>query len=491
MKIIVSPRRHRYLARVSILLVTVAVIAATIGCGLDPVFKPPPQYNLTITSTAGGSVIQPGEGAYTYEQGTVVQLVAEAADGCQFDRWSGDVQTVASIWAASTTITMNSIYTVTAGFARQIRDWNDLRAIDDNPGFRYVLMNDLNSGTAGYDELAGQDANWGEGWQPIGNWTDSFSGSFDGQGYEIGDLFIDRPEENYVGLFGAVGEAGMIRNLKAKNAAVTGSEDVGALAGWNGGAISNCHSTGIVTGGLVVGGLVGRNHQGSLSGCSSGADVGLGLWVGGLVGYNYRGTVSNSYSAGSVSGQLRVGGLVGYNDKGNVLNCHSLGYVEGYNQVGGLVGDNWGGIVSRSYAAGSVTGRDGIGGLIGENWDGTVSDSYATGSVDGRNEVGGLMGWSDGEVGRCYATGSVTGSNDVGGLVGWNDGAVGNCFWDIETSGTDQSDGGVGKTTAEMKNIATFSDAGWNIVAVAPDNNDTAYTWNIVNGETYPFLSWQ
>lgn len=482
------------LTRTGVILLALALaMATTPGCnGLTPPGPtPPPQYTLTSTSFAGGSVTQPGEGVYTYEQGTVVQLVAEAAEGYQFERWSGDVQTVASVWAAGTTITMNSNYTITARFAKQVRDWHDLRAIDDAPGFRYVLMNDLDSGTAGYDELAGPDANGDEGWQPVGNWDDSFSGSFDGQGYEIRDLFIDRPEDNHVGLFGVVGGAGTIRDLSVKDASVSGQENIGALAGWNGGAISNCHSTGTVSGGLIAGGLVGRNQEGSMSGCSSGADVGPGMWAGGLVGYNYRGTVSNSYSAGSVSGQLRVGGLVGYNDKGNVLNCHSLGYVEGYNQVGGLVGDNWGGIVSRSYAAGSVTGRDGIGGLIGENWDGTVSDSYATGSVAGRNEVGGLMGWSDGEVGRCYATGSVTGSNDVGGLVGWNDGAVDNCFWDIETSGIGHSDGGVGKTSAEMKSIATFTGAGWNIVAVAQDTTDTAYTWTIVDGDTYPFLSWQ
>ena len=44
------------------------------------------------------------------------------------------------------------------------------------------------------------------------------------------------------------------------------------------------------------------------------------------------------------------------------------------------------------------------------------------------------------------------------------------------------------KTTAEMQNIATF--AGWSIIAVASSETNPAYTWNIVDGETYPFLSW-
>jgi len=74
--------------------------------------------------------------------------------------------------------------------------------------------------------------------------------------------------------------------------------------------------------------------------------------------------------------------------------------------------------------------------------------------------------------------------------VGWPGGTVSNSFWDIQTSGQTTSAGGTGKTTAEMKNIATF--AGWNIVSVGdPGTRNTAYTWNIVDGETYPFLSWQ
>jgi hypothetical protein len=77
--------------------------------------------------------------------------------------------------------------------------------------------------------------------------------------------------------------------------------------------------------------------------------------------------------------------------------------------------------------------------------------------------------------------------------VGENsDGTVNDSLWDIQTSGQPTSDGGTGKTTTEMRNIATFMGAGWNIVAVAnPGARDPAYAWNIVDGETYPFLSWQ
>jgi hypothetical protein len=86
----------------------------------------------------------------------------------------------------------------------------------------------------------------------------------------------------------------------------------------------------------------------------------------------------------------------------------------------------------------------------------------------------------------------VTGNSSVGGLVGRNIGTVSDSFWDTLTSGQATSNGGTGKTTTEMKNITTFSGAGWNIIAVAnPGTRNPSYTWNVVNGQTYPFLSWQ
>ncbi|UCD21462.1 MAG: hypothetical protein JSW22_05240, partial [Chloroflexota bacterium] len=85
------------------------------------------------------------------------------------------------------------------------------------------------------------------------------------------------------------------------------------------------------------------------------------------------------------------------------------------------------------------------------------------------------------------------GDNDVGGLVGSKDGAtVSNSFSDIETSGQNNSAGGVGKTTEEMQDIATFSGATWDIVGVAnPSIRNPGYIWNIVDDVTYPILSWQ
>jgi hypothetical protein len=74
------------------------------------------QYNLTISSMDGGSVTVPGEGTFTFDEGTVVNLATEADANYRFTSWTGDVGTVADVNAAVTTITMNGDYTITANF---------------------------------------------------------------------------------------------------------------------------------------------------------------------------------------------------------------------------------------------------------------------------------------------------------------------------------------------------------------------------------------
>jgi hypothetical protein len=532
----------------------------------------------------------------------------------------------------------------------EIQTWYDLDAVRNNLAGHHTLMNDLDSTTAGYEELASPTANGGKGWEPIGTYDDQFTGTFDGQGYEIRDLFIDCADETGGGLFGDVG-SGTIKNIGVVNFAVAGDFDVGVLVGRNGGFVLNCYCTmGNVTGDWDVGGLVGRSGRFVVNSyynydevlvngqhvITAGAlfDEGFEEWltndkfldvnerlsqengyyvvndvtdfkellafgqddtlrfrltndldlagepnfyipylagefdgnghkisnlsfnfsfvskvglfgqlasdgtahdmaaeninitarshVGGLVGWN-GGDVSDSYSTGSVTGDEDVGGLVGIN-YGAVSNSCSTGNVMGDEDVGGLVGQNHRGNVSNSYSTDNVTGREAVGGLVGVNYFGIVSNSYSGGSVAGGYVVGGLVGANAGDVSDCYCTGSVTGEDfigglvgtngkgstvsncystgsvtcaghdclEVGGLVGANGANVTNSFWDMETSGQSTSDGGTGKTTAEMKNVDTFLDAGWNITTVANSGiRNASYIWNIVDGQTYPFLSWQ
>jgi hypothetical protein len=91
----------------------VALITGMVGCGQ---VTPPPSYNLTTTSTAGGSVTDPGEGTFIYLEGELVNLVAEGEEGYRFVEWTGDVDDIADVNAAATTITMNGDYSITANF---------------------------------------------------------------------------------------------------------------------------------------------------------------------------------------------------------------------------------------------------------------------------------------------------------------------------------------------------------------------------------------
>ena len=109
-----SSRRNRYIAIVSIVLVVVALVVWMV------IRLSAPSYDLTIASTAGGSVTTPGEaGPYTYDEGKVVNLVAEAEAGYRFVNWTGDVGTIADVNSATTNITMNGDYSVTAEFVKQ------------------------------------------------------------------------------------------------------------------------------------------------------------------------------------------------------------------------------------------------------------------------------------------------------------------------------------------------------------------------------------
>jgi hypothetical protein len=380
----------------------------------------------------------------------------------------------------------------------EIRTWYDLDAVRNNLAGNHTLMNDLDSTTTGYEELASPTANQGKGWKPIGTDRLRFSGTFDGQGYEISDLFINRPDEDDVGLFGWVGKEGIIKDIGVVNFTTIGEDSVGGLVGYNRyGTVKNSYSTGSVTGNDLVGGLVGENQVFStVSDSYSSANVNGHESVGGLVGYNYYGAVSNSYSTGSVTGDSFVGGLVGKNHyAATVSDSYSSANVNGQKSVGGLVGYNDYGTVSNSYSTGSVTGYSAVGGLMGTNLIfSTVNDSYSSANVNGGQNVGGLVGDNWGTVNNSYSTGSVTGDSSVGGLVGANEmvGTVVTSFWDTETSGLEESDGGTGKTTTEMQNIVTFSEAGWDITAVANvGTRNPSFIWNIVNDEIYPFLSWQ
>jgi len=100
--------------RLGTFVIIVALIVGLVGCAPTPT-----QYNLTVSTTEGGEMTAPGDGTFTYDEGTAVPLVAFPHTGYRFVNWTGDVSTIDDVNAASTTITMNGDYSITANFAEE------------------------------------------------------------------------------------------------------------------------------------------------------------------------------------------------------------------------------------------------------------------------------------------------------------------------------------------------------------------------------------
>ncbi len=191
-----------------------------------------------------------------------------------------------------------------------------------------------------------------KGFSPIGNYSAKFKGVYNGNGYYLSNLYINRPDDRYVGLFGCLSGA-EIDSLGLVNCSVAGFRYVGGIAGssMNSTLVSNCYNIGIVAGSYDVGGLVGDNGS----------------------------TVSRSYSTGFVSAETyNAGGLVGENESNSaVLNSYSTGSVYGNIRAGGLIGFNYSAsIVSKCYSSGSVSSDENVGGLIGGNSTSAVNCYY-------------------------------------------------------------------------------------------------------------------
>jgi hypothetical protein len=252
---------------------------------------------------------------------------------------------------------------------------------------------------------ASDTRNWnvGKGWLPIGR----LDGNFNGNGYSVTNLFIDRPDGNNIGFAGEVSQSGILEQLQIVSCDISGGNKTGLIAGENNGIIRFCTSDGIVTGNDFSGNLVGVNNS----------------------------SVYNCSSSGNTYGDYQVGGLIGRMQYGAVMNSFSTSVVYGNTDVGGLIGG----------AAGSVT------------------NCYASGDINGDINIGGLIGFNIFAVNNCFSTGVVTGSTDQGGLIGKNAGGrVTSSFWDVDSSNLTYSSGGVGISTQEMQNPDFFINRGWN-----------------------------
>ena len=190
---------------------------------------------------------------------------------------------------------------------------------------------------------------------PVGNSSVNFTGVLDGAGYTLSNAVINQPTENHAGLFGYAAFPAAIFNLRVRNISVSGQNYVGGLAGRNnGGNLARIFLDGSVNAaGSYVGGIVGMHIRisgnGVLTESMASGSVTGSHQVGGLAGYNGTNAwVMLSYAQNSVDGNVNVGGLVGQNI-GQIQMCYAAGPVNGTTDVGGLVGNKTDGVISASF----------------------------------------------------------------------------------------------------------------------------------------------
>jgi len=360
---------------------------------------------------------------------------------------------------------------------------------DSRWGYHYLQTADIDaSATVSWSD--------GEGWEPIGSyisWDNNspFSGAYNGAGFVIDGLFINRPEDNRQGLFGYVRGA-VLRNIALDNVSINGNSYVGAIAGWvDEVLLEGIFASGTINGTSFIGGLLGVMSVDSKlyfghNECVVNAN---GDYAGGITGNLSMAYIYDSYSdAGAVTGNSYVGGIAGFTGMSSIRRSYNISDVNGINNVGGLVGysqdyDN----ISSSFNEGNVTGLLKVGGVVGAAGDGSnFSNLYNKGVVSGESEVAGIIGWAGSAItiSNCYNVGLTIGDLNTNGILGYVEGSgnsINNSYWNVET--TDQSSGGgagaVELSTEQMKMQASYNT--W----------DFADIWGILEGVSYPFFKWQ
>ncbi len=273
--------------------------------------------------------------------------------GSDIDCSATNPANTASINCSAASTTPGSLWK--CGYAKRFNN----KGVDGNPDVSGSPLND--------DSIPALEDLGDKGFKPLGcsigasedSCTNPFTGRFDGKGYPIIGLTINR-ETNSVGLFGGT-----------SGATITGV------------------------------GLIGE----SVSGVTN---------VGGLVGLAYNSsTINNSYASGTVSGwQYYIGGLVGQLSNSTINNSYGKVTVTGPDIVGGLVGvvRNLS-TINNSYASGAATANTwDSGGLVGACVGNvTINNSYATGTATGNAAVGGLVGLINStlSLNRSFAAGDV------------------------------------------------------------------------------------
>ena len=212
----------------------------------------------------------------------------------------------------------------------------------------------------------------GTGFNPIGSSSGLFSGNFDGNGKEIKNIYINRPNEDYVGLFGRI-TSGQVSNIGVEGT-IIGEMKTGGICGYAKNlSIEHCYMRGkINSNGTDIGGIAGDITDSSIKHCFNLSEVTYQKSRGGgIVGSTYgNSTIENCYNVGSIRGYGANGGIIGTNSSSSsVENCYNLGDVieisDGSNDSGGICGTLRGKIVNI-YNKGKIEGTYQVGAIVGQ-----------------------------------------------------------------------------------------------------------------------------
>ena len=325
-----------------------------------------------------------------------------------------------------------------------------LHAIRNNISGDYELGRNLDFNDDGsYTNPANKSTyTTGAGWSPIGTWSNNFVGIFDGKGFTISNLYINRSNESGEdhGFFGVVGTGGLIQNFKIINANIRG------------------FYTGVIAGSLL--GCTARN-----------------IHVQGVVLYH------DEYS----------GGFAGYCSNSLVEKCSANVGISPNNvtenSIGVLIGQGEGGTIIRQCKAdGSFYGDSHVAGIVGlANGNCTVEDCYNEAiNTNGNFGVAGIVGasFSSGNIiRRCFNTGVIGASGaGVGNILGhqYTAPTQANNFFVSSLSTKTQGIIGTDLTQAQAKTLASFT--GWDIVLIANYSNQV---WYIDQNVDFPRLGWE
>ena len=210
-------------------------------------------------------------------------------------------------------------------------------------------------------------------WEPIGNYSNKYTGTFDGNGHTISNLYI-KVQRQGVGFFGCA-SGGSIKNITFDNAQVenTGNDYnysmTGIVVGATFGTLQNLKTLkncSVKSGAKTLGGIAGT-ITGSCSNLENNATVSGRNKVGGIAGSFSGSTLSSCVNNGMVkedrSGEC--GGIVGYIAYGTIEDCANYGNVTGTNEIGGIVGyaqDN--STIKSTLSIGDITSEESRAGII-------------------------------------------------------------------------------------------------------------------------------